>query len=56
MAMVFADHDIPVPTIIDKDMDRGFMLMTDLGELDLVQAYASPVEDAALRAASGNLN
>tara|TARA_Y100000022_G_scaffold200655_1_gene217204 strand:- start:1612 stop:2613 length:1002 start_codon:yes stop_codon:yes gene_type:complete len=51
MAMVFADHDIPVPTIIDKDMDRGFMLMTDLGELDLVQAYASPVEDAALRAA-----
>jgi aminoglycoside/choline kinase family phosphotransferase len=55
MAMVFADHDIPVPTIIDKDMTRGFMLMNDLGALDLAQAYASPVEEAALRAAVDTL-
>lgn len=55
MAKVFADHNIPVPTIIDKDMTRGFMLMTDLGELDLGQAYASPVAEAALRAAVDTL-
>ena len=55
LAKVFADQDIPVPTIIDKDMTRGFMLMTDLGDLDLAQTYASPVEEAALRAAVDTL-
>lgn len=55
MAEVFAAQNIPVPDIIDVDVDRGFMLMTDLGDLDLAQAYTKPSSEAALGAAVDTL-
>ena len=38
MAEVFINHGIPVPTIINTDLPRGFVLMTDLGDLDFSNA------------------
>ena len=55
MAEVFINHGIPVPTIIDTDLPQGFVLMTDLGDLDFSNAYASPLKEAALHAAVDTL-
>ena len=51
LAGVFAQHNIPVPNIIATDLTRGFMLMTDLGAIDLAQTYGTTTEQPALTAA-----
>lgn len=51
LAEVFAHHDIPVPRIIASDLERGFVLMTDLGATELAQTYNTNIESAALTAA-----
>ena len=55
MAEIFINHGIPVPTIINTDLPRGFVLMADLGDLDFSNAYASPLKEAALHAAVDTL-
>lgn len=48
LAEVFAHHGIPVPRIISSDLERGFVLMTDLGGTELAQTYDTDLERAAL--------
>ena len=55
LAEVFGAADIPVPKIIDKNIELGFILMTDLGELDFTHAYASTDSTIALQTAVDTL-
>jgi N-acetylmuramate 1-kinase len=42
LAGVFSAYGIGVPEIVAVDRARGFVLMSDLGELHLAEAYADP--------------
>ena len=51
LAEIFAQHNIPVPNILATDLSRGFVLMTDLGAIELAQTYSTTTEQPALTAA-----
>jgi aminoglycoside/choline kinase family phosphotransferase len=55
LAAVFADHGIPVPSVIATDLERGFVLMSDLGATELAQIYGTENEQPALEAAVATL-
>lgn len=40
LARLFADHGIGVPRLLAQDPQRGFYLMTDLGEVHFADVYA----------------
>ena len=51
LASLFRSHGLAVPTIHVADLDRGFLLIEDLGERDFETAYAKGEVDAPLEAA-----
>ena len=51
LAEIFAQHNIPVPNILATDLSRGFVLMTDLGAIELAHTYGTTTEQPALTAA-----
>ena len=55
LAGVFADHGIPVPRVVATDLERGFVLMSDLGATELAQIYGTKNEQPALEAAVATL-
>ncbi|MGI9328924.1 MAG: aminoglycoside phosphotransferase family protein [Pseudomonadales bacterium] len=55
LAQVFFEANLPVPQILAKDLDQGFVLMTDVGQRDLFAAYAAGQQEPALAAALSTL-
>ncbi len=51
LARVFSEANLPVPEILAQDLDQGFVLMTDVGQRDLLSAYAAGQQEPALVAA-----
>jgi len=55
LAQHFAHHGIPVPSIVDNDLDRGFLLVDDLGDRHVHDIYGTAEEAPALAAAVDTL-
>lgn len=55
LAQVFAGHRIGVPVVHAVDAQRGFVLMSDLGERHFADAYDDPGVDAVMPAAIDTL-
>jgi len=51
LAYVFGAAGIPVPAVLATDQAAGWYLLTDLGTLELADAYGSPAESAGIEAA-----
>lgn len=51
LAGLFGSNGIPVPEILAKDSTAGWYLLSDLGELELADAYGTDHEPAAMEAA-----
>lgn len=50
LAGIFAAADLPVPSILEYDQVRGFLLLSDLGPQALYEVYGSADEDTAMSA------
>ncbi len=54
MQKLFTQHGVPVPQILAED-ERGFFLLTDLGQQHFVDAYTTGAVDACLQIAIDQL-
>ena len=52
---LLAGQGMPVPSIIALNMDKGFFLLSDLGDRHLEDVYGTPMQDSALAVAIDNL-
>ncbi|MCY4565325.1 MAG: phosphotransferase [Gammaproteobacteria bacterium] len=52
---LLAGQGLPVPSIVALNMEKGFFLLSDLGDRHLEDAYGTPVQDSALAVAIDNL-
>lgn len=55
IASTFHQAGIPVPEILGRDLDRGWVLMTDLGTIHLADVYGTEQEQEAIEAAVAQL-
>jgi aminoglycoside/choline kinase family phosphotransferase len=55
LSKVFRDAGICVPDVIASDLDNGFMLVSDLGDLLYADVYATPERDLAIERALDTL-
>jgi aminoglycoside/choline kinase family phosphotransferase len=53
LAGLFGAHGIPVPDVLACDLERGFLLVSDLGDRHLQEIYGTAAEAPALEAALG---
>jgi len=51
LAQLFRDAGVCVPEVVASDIERGFLLVSDLGELMYSTVYGTDEHDAALEAA-----
>ena len=52
---LLAGQGLPVPSIIALNMDKGFFLLSDLGDRHLEDVYGTPMQATALAVAIDNL-
>lgn len=55
LAELFGTAGLPVPRLLHKDMDHGWLIMNDLGPTDLAACYGGAQETDALAAAVATL-
>lgn len=51
LATVFADAGLPVPNILARDLESGYLLLSDVGDRDLYSAYEAGEQHQALATA-----
>ena len=56
LSRLFRDAGVCVPEVIASDVERGFLLVSDLGDLLYSRVYETGERDAAIEAALGTMS